>query len=745
MGDCLVPSWEQAIYPTFDADTRNALALADFDGDGKPDLATIGYSQNAPNQNITVFRGNGDGTLGAPVAVHQAAPILELLADDLNGDGKADLLTTRRPGGLIFVPGNGDGTFAAPILSPSPADASLAIAELTGDAFRDVAAVSWDPAGPDYLVVLAGDGSGSFTEVHRQELARDTYAVATGDLDDDGAADLVISFDAHNAIEVLYGNGDGTFDEAESLQSGLFATAVTVADADDDGDPDILAPNWDDQTVSVHRNQGQREFDAADVYGVATPATEYGDPNSATAGDVTGDGVTDLLVGAVNGGFVAVLRGLGDGTFEAASYHFLFGGGFYNTVIGPVALADLDADGRPDLITTSRGSGTVIVARNHCGDLSDIDVTPRTPVISVGQSAKFSVSLHTYDSIPPTGQVSIVEGEAVVATASLVNGTATATVSGLSAGDHSLVVRYAGDAQYEPAQSAPVVQHVTTETTTTTLATAPSQSVYGQSVRLTASVTSSDGTTPGGTIEYGLGTIDTTGAAPVATRDESLLPVGTHGGHARYRGDETHPPSEAPSFTHTVAKAATSNVLETLTRLNNSGSRILITFGVHPQYSGHATGTVQLFDGTVMIASKQKDDDRPWVVFEVEGLAPGRHDFRLGYPGDQNFHGSESASVTYVVFSDEPLLPRMTVRAAHLQEIIDATNDLRAKAGQSAVAFNDFGAGQPIRATHITTLRTKINEARTALGAAAVSFTRAIAPGATILAQDLQELRDAVH
>lgn len=224
--------------------------------------------------------------------------------------------------------------------------------------------------------------------------------------------------------------------------------------------------------------------------------------------------------------------------------------------------------------------------------------------------------------------------------------------------------------------------------------------------------------------------------------------------------------------------------------------------------------------------------DPPHYILGVSGLAPGRHDLRASYSGDDNFHGSESTILTHhafassgllidargradgivlawpymndttrqvgraiapdpaftgrvsigratldqqtspgvvylyrlefwsgglisgfgpvdlgvrMTFSEDPLLPGMKVRASHFQEVIDATNFLRGKVGQSLVTFNDLAAGTSIRASHITTLRTKINEARTALGAAPVSFIRAIASGDIIRAQDLQELREAVH
>ena len=96
-----------------------ALALADVNGDGKPDLATSSYY----DPGISVFLGNGDGTFGPQKSYASGGGDRSVTVADLNGDGKPDLLAK----GMVL--GNGDGTFR-----PSPS--SLVGAALAEDRFN---------------------------------------------------------------------------------------------------------------------------------------------------------------------------------------------------------------------------------------------------------------------------------------------------------------------------------------------------------------------------------------------------------------------------------------------------------------------------------------------------------------------------------------------------------------------------------------------------------------------------------
>jgi len=163
-------------------------------------------------------------------------------------------------------------------------------------------------------------------------------SVAVADVNGDGKPDLVVAnnctsgdfgigcTDPSGTAGVLLGNGDGTFQAAVTYGAGgSDASSVAVADVNGDGKPDLLVGECADTNcyglVGVLLGNGDGTFQAAVTYGsVGTFAY------SAAVADVNGDGKPDLLVANVcsgncffnPGGLVAVLLGNGDGTFQAA-------------------------------------------------------------------------------------------------------------------------------------------------------------------------------------------------------------------------------------------------------------------------------------------------------------------------------------------------------------------------------------------------------------------------------------------
>ena len=467
-GDCLRPAWESRPLLPAAGTFRTTMVLDDFDGDGIDDVILI--RANAANQTATFQRGRGSGFFAAPADLYTSAPasihsprgLYHAVAKDLNGDGKLDLLLLENLVRLVFLPGNGDGTFADPLFSPAVVGELFAVADLTGDNIDDVVAFHYvDGFG---VVLFSGTGAGTFAESRRIPLPAPPRAIAAGDLDGDGANDIVAGYGEPSNLAVLFGNDDGTFDPALTRANGdSWAVTIKLADLENDGDLDIVAENHFDR-LAVHRNRGGRTFDAATIYPVTEPYTSIYHQLHATIADVTGDGELDLLATTSNKS-LATLRGRGDGTFEHPHFE-LFDGS--SRTMAPIGTTDFDGDGRVDVIIGQNNFGGLHALRNRCGEVTvTFRATPLT--IAAGQqSVTAQVAIHGHDEgleepppVHPTGTVSILDGATVRATGTLSNGEVTLEVRGLAPGAHKLVAHYSGDDQYEPAQSARIIVRVT--------------------------------------------------------------------------------------------------------------------------------------------------------------------------------------------------------------------------------------------------------------------------------------------
>jgi hypothetical protein len=307
-----------------------AMAIGDFNGDGKPDVlvGNAGFPNTVTAGLVSVLLGNGDGTLKAaiPTSLPSGSPAGQYSSQifalgDFNRDGKLDVAVAgygaapdgSGAGSVILLLGKGDGTFETPVTLPVPSGlhpVAVAAADFNGDGVLDLAVALIDKTfsgNPETLAIFLGEGNSAFGPVRTfalQSLAGAAGAIAIGDLNGDGKLDLAVS--SNNAgsdlIDILLGDGAGGFQAMANPPGTYFYAPIPMAIA-----------------------------------------------------DVNGDGAADIVAGGPEG---AVFLGNGDGTFQPEQY---FSSGF----VAGMATTRFAASNGPDLVIANPAGTWVPLVNNY--------------------------------------------------------------------------------------------------------------------------------------------------------------------------------------------------------------------------------------------------------------------------------------------------------------------------------------------------------------------------------------------
>ncbi len=283
-----VPDSENPVFlPPVSYDTGGAyaasVAIADMNGDGKPDLV-VANNFNCPSGNcetngtVSVLLGNGDGTFQSAINYNSGGwDAVSVAVADVDGDGKPDVIVANEcplnscPDGngvVAILLGNGDGTLklavpyglgAASFLQPD----TVTVADINGDGKLDLIVAIYGAR----VDVLLGNGDGTFQAAVTYGLGCcQVSSVGVADVNGDGKPDLLLAFAYSSScpdgdcgpgqISVLLGNGDGTFQLPSSPVStgGDWASSIAVADVNGDGKADLIVGNecseWSQQSCS---------------------------------------------------------------------------------------------------------------------------------------------------------------------------------------------------------------------------------------------------------------------------------------------------------------------------------------------------------------------------------------------------------------------------------------------------------------------------------------------------------------
>ncbi|CAA9222878.1 MAG: hypothetical protein AVDCRST_MAG56-538 [uncultured Cytophagales bacterium] len=370
----------RANLPAYSIRGPRAMGLADFNGDENVDVALLAGQ-------VAVHLNDGAGVWSRPLLTAADGNCLQVA--DWDGDGDPDLAVGRFNGSSSTVEvltNDGKAHFTGKGALPNPGVRDMGAADLDGDGDFDLVAGSnscpnCDVPHPATLTLHWNDGTGDLSRRDRIEVGSSILFVSTGDFNGDGSADIAVATEDRTLL-IYHNDGRGRFNRASRLEvGGDVRGKIHPADLDNDGDLDLLLARqeyitWQDGLL-LFRNDGKGGFTRT----VAMP----GSFAQGQVGDYDGDGDVDF---AVTGTSQGIDLWLNDGN-AGFTRQKTAATGFDPHLIGS---ADFDADGTADLLAVaSETAGRVQTILNQSplplttlGSVAPTSGTAGTPVVIRG-------------------------------------------------------------------------------------------------------------------------------------------------------------------------------------------------------------------------------------------------------------------------------------------------------------------------------------------------------------------------
>jgi hypothetical protein len=279
-----------------------ALTAADFNHDGKEDLAVVNNLTN----NVSILLGNGDGTfsLGSLAGVHEGP--VSVAEADFNGDGNVDLAVVNSlTGDVTILLGKADGTFRPGtnvFVGSSPT--GIKSGDFNGDGFPDFA-VANGTLGQELVYIFLGNGDGTFRSGGKVHVGIEPFALVAEDFNHDGTIDLGVANLGANTVSVLLGNGNGTFKPATNYPAGNGPVSIRVGSFSQSGNADLALCADVSAEVLVFLGNGDGTFQTPQPFSTGDFC------NSLAVGDLEQTGRSDVVAATTDNLVVLINNGPG--------------------------------------------------------------------------------------------------------------------------------------------------------------------------------------------------------------------------------------------------------------------------------------------------------------------------------------------------------------------------------------------------------------------------------------------------
>ncbi len=311
-----------------------SVGVADFDGDGNPDVVFT----NAATNTIDILFGDGTGEFKRRVSIPSSTEPERVAIADFNGDSIPDLaITHRNSHDVSAMLGDGHGAFRETFRWPTKGRSRwVTAADLNGDGKPDLVVAC---SAAQKVLVLLGRGDGRFDGAQEYEANGEPAAVLVGDFNGDGFQDVVTAdyqVAGGTTVSAFAGKGDGTLNPSKWFRTGFGPLAATAADYNGDGRLDIATADFHDGMSVL---LGNKE-------GFAAPRTYFAmsGPGFVASGDFDGDGKLDIILVAEHSNDAHIFYGDGRGGFGHVQTFTT--GGYPDSI----AVGDFNKDGRLDFV-----------------------------------------------------------------------------------------------------------------------------------------------------------------------------------------------------------------------------------------------------------------------------------------------------------------------------------------------------------------------------------------------------------